>query len=103
MKTILIALLILFCISMLPIKIVLSSDNGFSAKMKILFFSFNIPPKKKEKKKINSKEFKSELARLRRKKASKPQKKASRKKKKYSSDDIPFYFDLIKDFIDVCV
>ena len=100
MKTLLIAILILFCISMLPINIILSSDNGFSAKMKILFFSFNIPPKKKEKKKMDSEEFKKEIAKLRRKKSSKPRKKANKKKKKYSSDDIPFYFDLIKNFVD---
>lgn len=98
MLTLLIIAIVLLCIFMLPVRIILSCDDGFCAKVRILFFSFNIPPEKKTKRKMNAKDFKNEVKKLRRSSEKKQKKKKT--KKKYSSDDIPFYFNLIKDFIE---
>ena len=98
MQALLIIALVVFCILMLPVKIILSSENGFSAKLRILFFNFSIPPKSKEKRKMSRRDFRSELKKLTMK--SKGKAKTKKSVKKYNADDIPFYLELIKGFIE---
>ncbi len=100
MQAVLIIALVLFCILMLPVKIILSSDDGFSATLRILFFNFSIPPKSKEKKKMSRRDFRNELKKQRLKSKGKAKIKKDKKSvKKYSGDDIPFYLELLKGFI----
>ena len=100
MQAILIIALALFCILMLPVKVILSSEDGFSANLRILFFNFSIPPKNKEKRKMSRRDFRNELKKQRLKSKGKAKAKRNDKSvKKYSADDIPFYLELLKSFI----
>ena len=101
MKVLLIILAILLCIFMLPIKVNLTYNDGIRASLKFFFFKFQIIPKK-NKERMNKKEFNEEVKKSKKIKVKKQQKKNAQKAvktKKYSAEDIPFYFELIKDFL----
>ncbi len=100
MKVLLIILAILLCIFMLPIKVNLTYNGGIRASLKFFFFRFQIIPKK-NKKRMSKKEFNEEVKKSKKNKVKKQKKNAQKtvKTRKYSADDIPFYFELIKDFL----
>ncbi len=104
MQTLLIIAIALFCIFMLPFNIALSYDEDFYATAQVLFFKFQLLPKKKGKTKMNCKDFGQELKKSKKqkraeKKAAKKSEKKKTQKKKYSADDIPFYLELIQKFV----
>ena len=102
MQVLLIIALVIFCILMLPVDVCITYDNELTAKTKILFYSAPLLSDKKERKKLSKDEYVKNLKLLRRtKKSSKDLKKAEEKidLKTCIAEDIPFYLELVKDFI----
>ena len=102
MQIFLIILFILLCILALPIKLKITHNGEFFVSLQILFLNFKLLPKKERTTRMTSKRFSEELKKQKRKKKRKKlftSSKSSKHPTSISSQDIPFYFDVIKKFI----
>ena len=103
MQVFLIILFVLLCIFALPIKLKLTHNGEFFVSLQILFLNFRLLPKKEKTTRMSSKRFSEEFKKHKRKKKRKElynSKKSASSPRSISSQDIPFYFDVIKEFIE---